>query len=218
MFGLDRKFLYGVLYGLLLALAATGVLVVVARQPPGRPVTLLEAPTPVPARVYVLGAVARPGVYPLPRDSVLQDALAAAGGPLPAADLAGLNLAQALADGDRVHVPAITPTATPLPPTATPRPTRTVGPGTPTLTPEPTATTAPATPTAAPAAAGGLINLNTASAAELERLPRIGPATAERIVAYRDAHGPFQAPEDLMKVKGIGPATFAQVKDFVTVR
>lgn len=218
MFGLDRKFLYGFLYGLLLALAAAGVLLVVARRPAGRPVTLLDAPTLVPARVYVLGAVARPGVYPLPRDSILEDALAAAGGPLPAADLAGLNLAQSLADGDRVHVPAITPTVTPPPPTQTPRPTRTVGPGMPTLTPEPTATTAPASATPAAGLAGDKVNINTATAAELDRLPRIGPATAERILEYRAARGPFQAPEDLMKVKGIGPATFEQLKDLITVR
>jgi competence protein ComEA len=218
MMGLDRKFLYGFLYGLLLALAATGVLLVVARRPPGRPVTLRDAPTPVPARVYVLGAVARPGVYPLPQDSILQDALAAAGGPSALADLAGLNLAQALADGDRVHVPEMTPTLTPAPPTPTSRPTVTVGPGTPTLTPAPTATALPATATRAAAALpGGRINLNTATLAELDRLPRIGPATAGRIIEYRTQHGLFQAPEDLMKVKGIGPATFEQLKDLVTV-
>lgn len=216
--GLDRKFLYGVLYGLLLALVAAGVVLVVARRPAGRPVALIAAPTPVPVRVYVLGAVLRPGVYPLARGSIVQDALAAAGGPAPAADLAGLNLAQVLSDGERVQVPAVTPTATPPPPTATSRPTRTVGPGTPTPTPEPTATPLPPTVTPAPVAAGGLINLNLATAAELESLPRIGPATAERILAYRQARGSFQAVEDLLNVKGIGPATLEQLRPFVTVR
>ncbi len=202
---LDRKFLYGVLYGLLLALAATGTLLVVARRPAGQPITLRAAPSPVPARVYVLGAVARPGVYPLPPASIVQDALAAAGGPA------------ALADGDRVQVPALIPTATPAPPTRTPQPTVTVGPGTPSPTPPPTATAVPPAAGAA-LAPGERLNLNTATAAELERLPRIGPATAARILEYRTQRGAFQVIEDLLKVKGIGPATFAQLQDLVTVK
>lgn len=214
---LDRKFLYGVLYGLLLALAATGTLLVVARRPAGQPITLRAAPSPVPARVYVLGAVARPGVYPLPPASIVQDALAAAGGPAALADLSGLNLAQALADGDRVQVPALIPTATPAPPTRTPQPTVTVGPGTPSPTPPPTATAVPPAAGAA-LAPGERLNLNTATAAELERLPRIGPATAARILEYRTQRGAFQVIEDLLKVKGIGPATFAQLQDLVTVK
>lgn len=219
---IDRKFVYGLLYGLLLALAATGVLLVVARRPPGRAVQLADAPTPVPARVYVLGAVARPGVYPLPRNSIVEAALAAAGGPLAQADLSQLNLAQVLEDGDRVEVPHLPPTRTPAPPTRTPAPTITVGPGTPSPTPEPTATSMPETPPttssrSAALAPGAKINLNTATAAELEQLPRIGPATAQRILEYREAHGPFPSIEALMNVKGIGPATFEQVKDLITV-
>ncbi len=210
----NRKFLYGILYGMLLALTATGVLLVVARRPPGRPVQLAEAPTPVPARVYVLGAVARPGVYPLPRNSIVEQALAAAGGALPLADLSALNLAQVLQDGDRVEVLAIPPTRTPAPPTRTPAPTVTVGPGTPSPTPLPEPT---ATESAAPSATGAKLNLNTASAAELEQLPRIGPATAQRILEYRATHGPFLQLTDLMNVKGIGPSTFEQIKDLLTL-
>lgn len=217
---IDRKFVYGILYGLFLALAATGVLLVVTRRPPGRPVQLAEAPTPVPARVYVLGAVAKPGVYPLPRNSIVADALQTAGGALPLADLGGLNLAQVLQDGDRVEVPEIPPTPTTAPPTVTLAPTVTVGPGTPSPTPAPTDTPAPP-PTAASRAAsipsGAKININTATLAELDRLPRIGPATAQRIIDYRTANGPFKKIEDITRVKGIGPATLEQIKDQIVV-
>lgn len=213
--GVDRRFVYGLLYGLGLALAVTGVLLVAARRPAGQPVTLAEAPTPAPVRVYVLGAVATPGVYPLARGSIVEDALKAAGGALPNADLRGLNLAQVLQDGDRVDVPEIPATATPLPPTVT------VGPGTPSPTPPPTtaATETPVPSRSGPSlpVAGAKININTATLAELDTLPRIGPAIAQRIIDYRTANGPFRRIEDIQNVRGIGPATFEQIKDLITV-
>lgn len=211
--GIDRKLIYGVLYGLLLGLAATGILLVAARRPPGQPITLAEAPTPAPVRVYVLGAVATPGVYALPRGSLVEGALQAAGGPLPNADLSGLNLAQALQDGDRINVPEVLPTATPPPPTVT------VGPGTPSPTPLPTATETPVPSRSGPSlpVSGAKININTATQAELETLPRIGPAMAQRIIEYRTANGPFRRIEDIQNVRGIGPATFEQLKDLITV-
>jgi competence protein ComEA len=210
--GIDRKLIYGVLYGLLLGLAATGILLVAARRPPGQPVTLAEAPTPAPVRVYVLGAVATPGVYALPRGSIVEEALRAAGGALPNADLSGLNLAQALQDGDRVNVAEVVPTATPLPPTVT------VGPGTPSPTPPPTATETP-TPSRSLSlpVSGAKVNINTATLAELDTLPRIGPAIAQRIIDYRTANGDFKRIEDIQNVRGIGPATFEQLKDLITV-
>jgi competence protein ComEA len=210
--GIDRRFIYGVLYGLGLALAVTGILLVAARRPPGQPVTLAEAPTPAPVRVYVLGAVATPGVYALPRGSIVEEALRAAGGALPNADLSGLNLAQALQDGDRVNVAEVVPTATPLPPTVT------VGPGTPSPTPPPTATETP-TPSRSLSlpVSGAKVNINTATLAELDTLPRIGPAIAQRIIDYRTANGDFKRIEDIQNVRGIGPATFEQLKDLITV-
>lgn len=63
----------------------------------------------------------------------------------------------------------------------------------------------------------GRININTASAAELQRLPGIGPALSERIVAYRDAWGPFDVIEDILEVSGIGPAKFADIADLIRV-
>lgn len=213
MFGVDRKFLYGVAYGLLLALLAAGLLGAAARRPAGQPVALLPLPTPYPVRVYVLGAVNTPGVYPLARGSIVQDALNAAGGASGRADLSGLNLAQLLNDGDRVNVPEMppTPTATPIP-----RPTVTVGPGTPSPTPPPTATPAPAKPNVS-APVGAKVNINTATLAELDTLPRIGPAIAQRIIDYRTQNGPFKTIQDIMNVRGIGPATFEQLKDLITV-
>jgi competence protein ComEA len=213
MFGVDKKFLYGAAYGLLLALLVTGLLGVAARRPPGNPVQLLPLPTPYPVRVYVLGAVSKPGVYPLARGSIVQDALSAAGGVTARADVSSLNLAQLLQDGDRVNVPEIPPTPTV---TLTPKPTLTVGPGTPSPTPLPTETPAPAiASTVAPA--GAKININTATLAELDRLPRIGPAIAQRIIDYRTQNGPFRTIEEIQNVSGIGPATFAQIKDLITV-
>ena len=70
---------------------------------------------------------------------------------------------------------------------------------------------------AADAAATGLVNLNTASAHELERLPRIGPALAARIVAYREANGPFRSVQDIERVHGIGPRTREQLAPFVVL-
>lgn len=213
MWGKLQLFLYGLLSGLLV----TGVLLVVARRPPGHPVTLGEPPTPIPIRIHVTGAVAQPGVYALPRGSIVQDALEAAGGLTQRADLRAVNLAQLLIEGDQVTVPELPPTLTPTftpSPTDTPAPTITVGPGTPTLTPLPTATTP--RPTSGPAP-NALININTATQAELETLPRIGPSIAARIIEYRTANGPFPTIEAIMNVKGIGPATFAQIKDYITV-
>jgi competence protein ComEA len=206
MLGRFQPFLYGLLVGLL----AAGAILVVARRPAGHPVEIKEPPTPVPLRVHVTGAVASPGVYALPRGSIWQDALTVAGGPTGRADLSRINLAQLIVDGDQIIVPEVTPSATPPPPTPTLAPTVTVGPGTPSPTAPPTHTPAPASP-------AGKININTATAAELEALPRIGPAIAQRIVDYRTANGPFQTIEEIMDVRGIGPATFEQIKDLITV-
>lgn len=79
------------------------------------------------------------------------------------------------------------------------------------------ADTAGAAPEAAPEAAGGPVDLNVADAAALERLPRVGPKTAARILAHRAAHGPFRAVDDLLAVPGIGPKTLAGLAPLVTV-
>jgi len=188
-----RALLY-VGYGMLGALLLAAVLLVITRRPAGTPVQLQAPPTPLPLRVHVTGAVTTPGVYLLPPGSIVQDALAAAGGTTPRASLGSLNLAHKLQDGEQVRVPELAPTAS----------------ATASL-----AASGPAS-TAAPAATS-LISINTASAAELTALPRVGPALAQRIVDYRNSHGPFRAIADVMQVSGIGPAIFQQIKDLITI-
>lgn len=201
MFNFNRAFWLGVGYGLALALTATGLILLLYTRPKGQPVALVEPPTPRPLRVDVKGAVARPGLYTLPRGSILHDALTAAGGALPNADLSRVNLAQALNDNDLVTVPALAPTLTPAP-TADP------------AQPAPSPTTRSANPTLPP---GTLININTATLEELDTLPRIGPALAQRIIDYRTANGPFQRLEDIQQVRGIGPALFAEIQPLITL-
>ena len=160
-------------------------------SPPPPTSTPFPTPTPAPIRVYVSGAVRQPAVYELPPGSIVQAAVDIAGGPASEADLDRINLALELRDQQQVYVPfqgeADTPPA--------------VSGG------EPGST----------AAAGALVNVNTATPAELETLPRIGTTMAQRIVEYREANGPFVAIEDIQNVPGIGPATFEGLKDLITV-
>jgi competence protein ComEA len=145
--------------------------------------------------VHVAGAVARPGVVTLPTKSRVVDAIEAAGGAQPDADLDRLNLATALTDGQRVAVPVRGQPAPPLEATAAPAPDGT---------------------DAAPSASAP-VNLNTATAQELEALPGIGPTLAQAIIEERDRAGGFRSVEDLRRVHGIGDARFAQVQPLVTV-
>jgi len=156
-------------------------------------------PTPAPLRVYVSGAVRQPDVYVLPPGSIVKDALQAAGGPAAAADLNRVNLALALYDQQQIYIPRqdeATPAA-PLPGSAPPPVT---------VSDNETANLS------------GPINLNTATIEQLDALPGIGPAIAQRIVDYRQANGPFATPEDIMNVKGIGQATFEKLQNQITVR
>lgn len=139
--------------------------------------------------VHVAGAVLRPGVYHLPTGSRVDDAVQAAGGALGNAALEALNLARVLADGEQVYV----------------------------QTADQLAAGAPALPSApaGASAAEGVVNINTASAGELEALPGVGPSTAQKIVDDRETNGPFSKPEDLMRVPGIGPKKFDALRDFV---
>ncbi|WP_402469230.1 helix-hairpin-helix domain-containing protein [Isoptericola aurantiacus] len=142
--------------------------------------------------MHVVGEVREPGLVRLPAGSRVADAIEAAGGFTRDADTTVLNLARTVVDGEQVHVPA---PGEELPDT-----------------PDAAAGT-PAASDAVPAP----IPLNSADAATLATLPGIGPVLAERIVAWRDEHGPFTAFEELQEVSGIGPVLLGDLRDLVLV-
>src|SRR5262245_23412311 len=151
--------------------------------------------------VHVAGAVASPGVQRLPPGSRVIDALDAAGGALPGADLPRVNLAAPLVDGQQVYGPK----PGDQPPLA-------AGVGAPGG-----AGAAGGAAGAGGAVPGALVNLNTASAEQLDTLPGVGPATAAAIIAHRDQHGPFTSVDQLVDVRGIGEAKLEQLRAVVTV-
>lgn len=140
--------------------------------------------------VHVDGRVARPGVYYLASGSRVIDAVDAAGGLVPGAVTESVNLALVLADGQQVIIPD-----------ADSAPTGSVSDA----------------PADAPAASGGLVNINTASVGELVTLKGVGEATAEKIVADREANGPFSNIEDLKRVSGIGEKKFEALREAICV-
>jgi competence protein ComEA len=144
--------------------------------------------------VHVVGAVRRPGLLRLREGARVADAVARAGGATNGADLAALNLAAPLVDGVQVLVPRrVENVATEAPPAG-----------------------AAASPASPYAGAATKPSLATATADELDELPGVGPITAQKILDYRAAHGPFRSVEDLDAVPGIGPARIEQLRDLVT--
>jgi competence protein ComEA len=168
---------------------------------PGRPATTAAAPRTAPSSpavgevaatsatvvVSVVGLVARPGLVTLRTGARVADAVAAAGGLLAEADPASVNMAAVVADGQQVAV------------------------GVPGASPG-----LPGAPTAASAGVGP-VDLNSATAAELDALPGIGPVLAQRIIDYRSQQGRFTSVDQLDDVPGIGPALYARLAGSVTV-
>lgn len=154
--------------------------------------------------VHVAGAVHTPSIVELPEEARVHEAITAAGGATEDADLAALNLAASVQDGQQVYVPAVG---------EEPRPNAPDGGAPDDGAPD------GAAPDPAVSAGGGsaVVDLNSATAAELQTLPGIGPAMAERILTHRDEHGPFSSVDDLLAVSGIGPATMERLRDLVTV-
>ncbi|MFF2347472.1 ComEA family DNA-binding protein [Pseudarthrobacter sp. NPDC058119] len=152
--------------------------------------------------VHVAGAVATPGVIRLQQGGRVDDAIAAAGGAAPDADVNRLNLALVVEDGQKIYVPQ---RGEPVPAGPDAAGAEGAGPGNP----------APAG--AQPGAPGGKVNLNTADAAELDTLPKVGPVLAQRIVDWRKDHGPFKSVEELDAVDGVGPKMLEALLPLVTV-
>lgn len=143
--------------------------------------------------VHVAGAVGAPGVVSLPEGARVVDAIEAAGGAREDADTDQLNLARPVVDGEQVRVPVVGEVLE----AASPGPQ--------------------ASSTASGGSGAGPINVNTATASELEALPGIGPALAERIVSHREANGPFKSLDDLTDVPGIGKAKLEALRTEATV-
>ena len=141
--------------------------------------SLALTPSPSEVRVYVIGAVQRPGVYTLQEGDRWIDAVTAAGGPAPDADLSRVNLARRARDEDQVLVPRVGERAA--------------------------------------ASESDLVDINKASARELETLPGVGPVRAERIVQSRETDGPFASPEELLTRRLVPQSVYEQIKDLVTV-
>jgi competence protein ComEA len=192
-------------------LAVLGATALFLRRPATQPVEILPPATPLPSpsasprpsatpsptaaplRIDVAGAVQKPAVYRLLPGSIVADAIAAAGGPAPDAQLDRLNKAMPLSDGMQVYVPRQGENApTAIQPSSPPARARTA---------------AGATPTPA------VVNLNTATAGELDALPGIGPALGQRIIAGR----PYGAIEDLLRVAGIGQTALDRLRPYITV-
>lgn len=157
----------------------------------GAPSIVIEdAPAEVEIAVSVEGAVTVPGVYYLSGDARLIDAITAAGGFSPSADVTRLNLAERLLDEQQIVIPALvhgfaSPVAD---------------------SPEPVATNST-----------NAVDINTADIEALDQLPGIGPAIAQRIIDYREAQGPFTRVEELARVDGISPAMVEELNNLITV-
>jgi competence protein ComEA len=148
------------------------------------------------ATVQVAGQVRRPGVYHLRTSERVDDAVRMAGGPTGRADLGGVNLAAKVEDGRQVIVPA-----------------RGAGGG----GAAPAGAGASGGAARAGAGAGPPLNLNTATAEQLDQLDGVGPATARKIIAYRQQHGGFRSVDELDQVPGIGPKRLAALRDRLRV-
>ncbi len=190
----DRGIIIGFVL-LALAILAGGSVLLSARpepvaitiNPPVPTETPLPTNTPAPIMVYITGAVVNPmQTVSLPVDSRVEDALNAVGGTTADADMNRVNVAGIVRDGDHIHVFAQGET-TPIEEIILPTPS-----------------------------GGDVVYINTATLEELDTLPGIGPAIAQRIIDYRTANGPFSSFDDLQNVSGIGPATVENLTGLVS--
>lgn len=189
-----------------------------ARRAP--PIVIVDIAAERPVVVVIDGAVATPGVQTLPAGARLNDAVSGAGGFTAEADSGELNLARLLVDGERVTVGRVEPevVAVTVGPAAV-----VIGsigeaePAVESVRPTAVPTVAPTVP--APSASSGqaVVDVNTASIAELDELPGIGPVLAQRILDYRETNGPYRSVEELEAVDGISVTTVEELRPLITV-
>ena len=184
-----------ILFGLACGVLASGLVLLISTPPRGIPVQLAPPPTPSPLLVDISGAVTDPGVYELPREARMQDAIQMAGGFLLDADTDAVNLAARVMDGQKIIIPQQG---------------------------EPVSEfkSSPVNDVADPASASDIqpININTATQEELETLPGIGPSKAQAILVYREENGAFKTIEDILEVPGIGEKTLAGFLDMIIIQ
>lgn len=159
--------------------------------------------------VHVTGAVNKPGVYHFPSGSRIYDAITTAGDTTQTADVSGLNLAAVIQDGDKIVIPITQSKADSSQMQQANIAQSQAG----SVSADP-----PAFRATPQSRQPGKINVNTASESELDTLPGIGPKLAQRIIAYRQQHGPFKRVDDVILVSGIGPKRLEQIKELITVR
>ena len=179
-----------------------------------------EKATPIATKivVHITGAVKKPGVYEIGPRARLRDAVHLAGGPLSDADLEAVNLAEFLSDGQQYAIPkrneklqTAAPANAEISSARTSRSARTGE-----TAPKVTVKVAPRAPQNTPPSAP--LDLNSATAIELDALPDIGPAKAARIIEYRSQNGAFKSVEDLVEVEGIGEKTLEKLRPYVVLR
>lgn len=172
-------------------LVSAGPAVVAVTADPVRPgAAATDTTAPATVTVDVAGKVRHPGIAVLDAGSRVVDAIKAAGGPRPDVDLTGLNLARVLVDGEQVVVGVAAPSG---------------------------AAAEAVPPSGGPSGPATLVNLNTATEAELDTLPDVGPVTAASILQWRDQHGGFTSVDELLEVDGIGEVTLDKLAPYVTV-
>jgi len=176
-----------------LGLLGTGLIWLASSPPRGNSIQLIPPPTAAPLQVHVTGEVKQPGVYELPIDSRVYDAVQAAGGFSPDANTEAINLAAPIEDGQQVGVPSKIANQ------------------------EADLNQGEDEGLRSPPPINALININTASQEILETLPEIGPVTAKSIITYRQNEGAFTQIEEIQKVPRIGPMTYEEIKDYITV-
>lgn len=172
------------------------------------PVLLDPLGTVPPTRiaVHVVGAVRNPGVFHLEPGSRGDDALRAAGGAADNADVRRVNLAAPVRDGEQLYIPRVGERVTPV----------IAGPAA-TLPDATTSSPGPSDASSSRTTVPLIVDLNRAMADDLDRLPGVGPSTAKAIIDHRTRNGPFASVDDLLAVRGIGPAKLAEIRKWVRV-